>query len=113
MLDADGSLLVRDQGHALPAHQSLSGPGVLAGYCVWGQALLVGPDIPADWTRGLHDRLPTQEKTVWGVSRLPQERGISIKVVGSEVWVVRQVLAAAWNLLRLRHLGVPAPRFPK
>ena len=77
------------------------------------QAFLVGPDIPADWAREIHERLPTEGGTVWGVSLLPRERGISVKVVGSEVRAVRQVLSSVWNLLRLRHRGASAPRFPK
>ena len=113
VLDADNSLLFRDQSLALPAQQPLSGPGVLAEYHVWGQAFLVGPDIPADWARDLHAQLPTESGTVWGVSLLPRERGIHVKVVGSEVRTVRHILSTAWNLLRMRHLGVPAPDFPK
>jgi len=113
VLDANQTVLLRDQSLALPAQQSLSGPGVLAEYRVWGQAFLVGPDISADWARDMHTQLPTKSGTVWGVSLLPRERGIHVKAVGSEVRAVRQILSAAWDLLRMRHLGVPAPDFPK
>ena len=113
VLDADKSLLIRDQSLALPVQQSLSGPGVLAEYRAWGQAFLVGPDIPADWARDLHAQLPMESETVWGVNLLPRARGIHVKVVGSEVRAVRQILSTAWNLLRMRHRGVPAPDFPK
>ena len=113
VLDADRSILIRDQSLALPAQHSLSGPGVLAEHYVWGQAFLLGPDIPADWARDMHAQLPTTSGTVWGVSLLPRERGISVKVVGSQVRAVRHVLSTAWNLLRMRHLGVSAPDFPK
>ncbi len=113
VLDDDGDILVRDLGLALPDQHPLVGPGVLAEHRVWGQAFLVGPDIPADWAREIHERLPTEGGTVWGVSLLPRERGISVKVVGSEVRAVRQVLSSVWNLLRLRHRGASAPRFPK
>ncbi len=113
VLDADKNVLLRDQSLALPAHQPLSGPGVLAEYRVWGQAFLVGPDIPADWARDIHARLPTETGTVWGVTLLPRERGISIKVVGTQVRAVRHILSVAWNLLRRRHIGVSPPDFPK
>ena len=115
---------------ALPAQLPLDGPGVLSGYHVWGQAFLVGPDIPADWAHELQADLATRGNVstaaweddtfplaetgaVWGVSLLPQERGISVKVVGSEVRAVRRLLFSAWHWLRLRHRGVPAPHFPK
>ena len=111
VLDAERRVLIRDHGLALPARHPLDGPGVLAGHHVWGQAFLVGPDIPADWAHELQADLPTG--TVWGVSLLPQERGISVKVVGSEVPAVRRLLFSAWHRLRLRHRGVPAPHFPK
>lgn len=113
VLDADRSVLIRDQSLALPAQHSLNGPGVLAGHHVWGQALLLGPDIPTDWARDLQAELPTESGTVWGVTLLPRERGLSVKVVGSEVCAVRHLLSAAWNLLRIRHIGVSAPNFPK
>ena len=130
VLDAERRVLIRDHGLALPAQLPLDGPGVLAGHHVWGQAFLVGPDIPADWAHELQadlatrgnvstdawqdDTLPLDEAgTVWGVSLLPQERGISVKVVGSEVRAVRRLLFSAWHRLRLRHRGVPAPHFPK
>lgn len=113
VLDADRTVLFRDHSLARPTHQALSGPGVLAAYHVWGQAFLVGPDISAGWAREIHDRLPTEFGAVWGVTLLPRERGISVKVVGSEVRAVRHVLSTAWNLLRTRHIGASAPDFPK
>lgn len=113
VFDADHTPLIRDQSLALPAQQSLSGPGVLAAYRVWGQAFLVGPNIPADWVRDINNQLPAQSGAVWGITLLPRERGIAVKVVGAEVRAVRQVLSGAWNLLRMRHLGVPARDFPK
>lgn len=111
VVDADRRVFIRDHGLALPAQLPLDGPGVLAGYHVWGQAFLVGPDIPADWVREL--QAAPETGTAWGVSLMPHERGISVKVVGSEVHAVRRLLFSAWHWLRLRHRGVPAPRFPK
>ena len=121
VLDAERRVLIRDHSLALPGRHPLDGPGVLAGCHVWGQAFLVGPDIPAAWAHELQADLadladlPAEAETgtVWGVSVLPQERGISVKVVGSEVPAVRRLLFSAWHWLRLRHRGVPAPRFPK
>ena len=111
VVDAERRVLIRDHGLALPAQLPLDGPGVLGGYHVWGQAFLVGPDIPADWVRELQ-AVPVSG-AVWGVSLMPHERGISVKVVGSEVHAVRRLLFSAWHWLRLRHRGVPAPHFPK
>lgn len=111
VVDAERRVLIRDHGLALPAQLPLDGPGVLGGYHVWGQAFLVGPDIPADWAHEL--QVVPETGAVWGVSLLPHERGISVKVVGSEVRAVRRLLFSAWHWLRLRHRGVPAPHFPK
>lgn len=113
VLDADHTPLIRDQSLALPALQSLTGPGVLAAYRVWGQAFLVGPNIPDDWVRDIHAQLPNEPGAEWGITLLPRRRGLSVKVVGTEVRTVRQVLSGVWNLVRIRHLGVPAPYFPK
>lgn len=111
--DATGALLLRDRGLALPAQQGLRGPGILDGYPVWGQAWLVGPRVSPVWSQELAALLAAEQAVICGVTVLPWERGIGVKAVGTEVRAVRRVLFAAWDWLRSRHLGVPAPRLPK
>ena len=115
--DAAGDLLMREHGVALPFQQRLIGPGVLDRYHVWGQAVLIGRAVTENWAREIQEEL--QEESfpatvlVAGTTLLPGECGVCVKVTGTQVPAVRQVLRRAWNGLRLRHLGVPAPDMPK
>ena len=115
--DATGDLLMREHSVALPLRQGLTGPGVLDRYHVWGQAVLVGRPVAESWAREIQGEL--QEDSfpdtvlVAGTTVLPGECGVCVKVAGTQVPAVRQVLRRAWHGLRLRHLGVPAPDLPK
>lgn len=111
--DASGTLLVRERSLVLPAQQDLAGPGLLGSYPVWGQAFLLGPVIPLPWARELHTLLSAEGGGVCGVTLLPGECGIGVKVVGAEVSAVRRILFTAWHFLRSRHVGAPASLFPK
>jgi urease accessory protein len=111
--DADGTLLLRDRSLVLPARQALAGPGVLAGSHIWGQAFLLGPSVPAAWAREVSALISAEHAVIGGATVLPWGRGLGVKIVGSDMRAIRRVLATAWNYLRVRHLGVPAPQFPK
>ena len=115
--DAAGDLLMREHGVALPLQQRLTGPGVLDRYHVWGQAVLVGRAVTESWAREiqaeLQEDLFPDSVLVAGTTVLPGEYGVCVKVAGTQVPAVRQVLRTAWHGLRLRHLGVPAPDLPK
>ena len=111
--DDNGRLLVRDHSLVLPAHYPTIGPGILAQHHVWGQAFLIGPHVPAVWAREVHDQFSSEPHTVCGTTLLPQNRGLCVKVVGSDVRAVRRVLHMARHQLRLSHLGVPATQFLK
>lgn len=111
--DAHGLLLLRDRSLVLPARQDLPGPGLLGPHRVWGQALLVGPSVPASWAKEVHTLISAEPGVICGATILPGERGIAIKAVGSEVRAVRRALQAAWDYLRTWHMGVPSPLFPK
>ena len=119
--DAAGALLIREHGVALPLQQRLTGPGVLDRYHVWGQAVLVGLAVTDSWAREIQGELQEElleellpdTALVAGTTVLPEECGICVKVAGTSVQAVRQVLRRAWHGLRRRHLGVPAPDLPK
>ena len=115
--DAAGALLMREHGVALPLQQRLTGPGVLDRYQVWGQAVLVGRSVTESWAREIQGELQEESLPdtvlVAGTTVLPGEYGICVKVAGTSVQTVRQVLRRAWHGLRRRHLGVPAPDLPK
>lgn len=109
----NADLLVRERSLVQPPSSRLDGPGVLGGHQIWGQALLVGPAIPATWSQQLHELLCTEPNLIGGATLLPYARGIGVKVVGSDAPAIRRALHLTWNYLRTRLLGVPAPSFPK
>ncbi len=111
--DAANGLLLQERGLALPRQHSLHGRGVLGRYQAWGQAFLVGPQVPPLWVREMHTLLESETEAMSGVTLLPQGRGVGIKTVAAEVRAIRRVLYLAWNYLRTRLLGVPAIMFPK
>jgi urease accessory protein len=108
---ADG-LLVHDRSFVWPRQQHLAGPGILGGYHAWGMAFLVGPAISQDWVREVHRLISAESDVIAGATALPKERGVCVKAVG-EVRALRRVLHVAWDYLRARLLGAPAPVFPK
>lgn len=111
--DAANGLLLQERGLALPRQHSLHGRGVLGRYQAWGQAFLVGPQVPLLWIREMHTLLESETEAMSGVTLLPQGRGVGIKTVATEVRAIRRALYLAWNYLRTRLLGVPAVLFPK
>jgi len=111
--DAAGQLCLRDRSLALPTQQCLDGPGVLGSYRVWGQALMLSPSMSPAWAREIHTLIAAVPQVICGVTTLPGKHGIGIKVVASEVRLVRRVLTIAWDYLRTRCIGAPAPVFPK
>ena len=115
--DATDDLLMREHGVALPLQQRLTGPGALDQYHVWGQAVLVGRPVTESWAQEIQAEIQKEvlpdSVLVAGTTVLPGESGVCVKVAGTQVPAVRRVLRTAWNGLRLRHLGVPAPDLPK
>lgn len=111
--DANGTLVLHDRSLVLPAQQGFVGPGILGPYRVWGQALLISPLVSSTWAREVQTVISAEPGVICGATVLPWERGIGIKAVGTEIRAVRRVLHAAWHALRMRHLGVAAPLFPK
>jgi urease accessory protein UreH len=106
-------VLLHERGLALPARWGLNGPGILSGSRVWGQAVLSGPQMSLAQIKDLATLIADEPEVTCGVTSLPYDRGVAVKVVGKQVPAVRQVLHAAWNFLRLQWLHAPAPQFPK
>lgn len=111
--DSTGRLLLHERSLALPMQRSLDGPGILAGQRVWGQAVFVGPRVSPGIVKDLAALMAEQPEVRCGVTSLPRERGIAVKVLAAQVPPARQALHAAWNFLRLHWLQAPAPQFPK
>jgi urease accessory protein len=111
--DANKSLFVHDRSLVQTQGRGLAGPGVLGEHHVWGQAFLVGPAIPPDWSQQLHQLLCSEPHVICGATLLPKARGLCVKIVGANAPAIRRVLQLAWDYLRTQLLGVPAPSFPK
>lgn len=111
--DDEDRLLLHERSFALPRHHRLDGPGVLSDYPVWGQAFLMGPEVPVGWARDLHEILSSVAGVIGGATVLPRGRGVGVKVVGAEVRGVRQALFLVWDFLRRQQLNAPAVVFPK
>jgi urease accessory protein len=108
-----GRLLLHERSLALPMQQGLDAPGILAGQRVWGQAVLIGPQVSPAIVKDLAGLMAAQPGVMCGVTGLPRERGIAVKVLAARVPAARQALDAAWNFLRLHWLQAPTPQFPK
>jgi urease accessory protein len=111
--DANGSTLVRECNEVFPIRRNIHGPGLLGPYHVWGQAVFIGPTIPASSARALSIIITQISDVESGVTLLPRERGLAVKVLGMEVSAVRRVLHAVRHWLRLQYFGIPATVFPK
>ena len=111
--EVSGTILLHERGLAMPAQRRLDRPGILGGHRVWGQAVFSGPQVPSRVIQELAALIADQSEAICGVSSLPRERGIVVKVVSNYVPAVRQALHSVWNFLRFQWLQVPAPVFPK
>jgi len=115
--DDSNRMIFREHGLVRPTRGSLEGQAVLGRSRAWGQALLVGPKILKSWSTEIQAELNREcaELTgvLAGVSVLPEDRGICIKVAAEGVRAARMVLRRAWQELRIRHLGVLPPNLPK
>ena len=111
--ETNANLLMHDRSFADTRIHDLTGPGRLGKCHVWGQALLVGPVVPATWSQEIHELLSTESDLCCGTTLLPRSRGVFVKVVGTNAPTVRRTLHRVWNYVREHFLGVPAPSFPK
>ncbi|MFF1413286.1 urease accessory protein UreD [Streptomyces sp. NPDC058289] len=92
---------------------SVDGPAVLAGRSVMACFFAVSPLAPA---RELADLLHTtlaDRGLPYGVSVLPQDCGAWVRVLGEHTEAVTRALEAAWDAVRRRLIGVPAPDLRK
>lgn len=61
----------------------------------------------------LYHFLATQTSVLAGVSELPSECGVAVRMLGSSAPEVRAIFHLAWNEARLLLIGVPAPDLRK
>ncbi len=96
---------------AEPWRQSLGQTGVMGKFDVFANVTLVTPRHHAD---EIFERaLPVADATCMaGASRLPNEAGLSYKVLGAESTAVKSRVRSFWALVRqeVANAPLPAPR---
>jgi urease accessory protein len=114
----DGPLLFEDATHLVPGHDDPTAPGVLGGHSVYGTAFVVAPGAETDaaaLSDALHavvsDRVDTGDGdgVDAGVTELPNESGVVVRVTADRSGPVRATLRAAWDRARRELVGAPAP----
>lgn len=113
----DGDLVALDTVRLEPGGgfggAGVDGPAVLAGRSVMACFFAVSPLAPArELADLLHETLAGRE-LAYGVSVLPQDCGAWVRVLGDGTEAVTQALTAAWDAMRRRLIGVPAPALRK
>lgn len=92
---------------------AIDGPAVLAGRSVMACFFAVSPLAPArELADLLHETLDGRGLP-YGVSVLPQDCGAWVRVLGEHTEAVTLALGAAWDAVRRRLIGVPAPDLRK
>ncbi|MCC2322995.1 urease accessory protein UreD [Cellulomonas xiejunii] len=108
----DGTPVAVDRVRLVPGRGDAL--AVLAGHDVLGNLVVVTDQAPAgELADLLHDELADAPDVLVGVSRLPTEAGVSLRVVGDTTAPVAHAVNAAWHALRLRLTGLPAPALRK
>lgn len=106
----DGAELFVEKFLIEPARSPVSRRGVMQGFDVFGNVLLITPRLHAD-------ALASRVRAAWsrdegwagGVSRLPNDAGLVYKVIGRETAVVRRKVREFWGLVRPQVTGYPVP----
>lgn len=93
--------------------RSVDGPAVLAGHSVMACFFAVSPLAPARELADLLHGALAGRGLPYGVSVLPQDCGAWARVLGEHTEAVTLALGAAWDAVRRRLIGVPAPDLRK
>ncbi|MCC2318675.1 urease accessory protein UreD [Cellulomonas chengniuliangii] len=106
----DGTCLAVDRVRLTPTEQGTGGLAVLDDHDVLAMLYVVTPlASAADLADLLHAELAGAEDVVLGVSALPGEVGVWVRILGDATTPVARASALAWRALRLRLTGRPAP----
>ncbi|KOV67535.1 urease accessory protein UreD [Streptomyces sp. MMG1121] len=110
----DGEPLLVDTVRLDPAEPgSVTGPAVFAGHDLMATLYALTPLAPAaEVADALHEAL-LDTGLAFGVSVLPDDCGAWARILGDSPPEITHALRAAWNALRLRLIGVPAPDLRK
>lgn len=110
----DGTLLFADRIHFTPQQAPLRSPGRLGAYEVLGSLYFVTQQMSArELAQRLRTYLAAQADVLVGVSELPNECGVFVRMLGMSSLPVKEVFRMAWNEARMALLGAPAPDLRK
>jgi urease accessory protein len=106
----DGALLFAEKFVADPARRNVKAAGVMGGYEVFANVLLL---TPADAARRVFDATPAEfdgaAQCAAGASRLPHDAGLIYKIVGMDRESVQARMRAFWARVRETVKGRPLP----
>ena len=103
-------LLCSDAIDLRPDERDPRDPATVGEFGVVGTVYVLAPAEPADaLADSIHDRLEPADGTRAGVSTLPYESGVSVRVLGHRSADVTAAVTAAWDEARNELLGVGAP----
>lgn len=112
--DLDGKLLVADTIKIEPQWHSPKSPAILGELDALGVLYVFTRALPApDLVRLLRSALAQHESTVSGVSTLPNDAGVSVRILGSTAYLVEQARKIGWDAVRRALIGAPAPNLRK
>lgn len=106
----DGTLLFSDRLRLEPSLASLHTPGLLGPNTVVAMLYVVTRRCDAfALADRLHVAVGQSFEIAAGVSTLPNDSGVAVRILGSTSRDVAAAMHSAWNAARLAVLGVPAP----
>lgn len=107
----DGVLLAVDTIRLQPSDGGVTGPAVFGDHDVMGTLYVLTPLAHARALADvLHDAIEGQTDGIEaGVSILPEDCGVWLRVLGTETEAVAAVVRQAWDAARRLLIGVPAP----
>jgi urease accessory protein len=111
----DGRLLLADTLRLHPgAGEDPTSIGLLGPYDVIATLLVITARLdPADLVALVRTGVAACGDVLVGVSELPNDCGVSVRVLGPDSSAVQAALHAAWTAARLAVLGAPAPDLRK
>ena len=112
----DGSIVVLDRVRLSPEEGRVGGAAVLGGHDVLSVLYVVTPLRPSQEVADhLHEALTAleEESLLFGVSVLPYDAGVSLRIVGDDSVAVARLHTAAWSTVHELLTGKAAPRMRK
>jgi urease accessory protein len=110
--DEAGNLLARDRYCAQGEVFRQATPGVMGSHRVQAGFVLLRKGGPvAQWTEGLRECMDSGTQAYIGISALPNEAGVWVRMLAPDTAILREALGKAWARAREMVTGVaPVPR---